>query len=179
MNFDLDKFKESKTQISISREGIDNFRIRGFLLGYSKKLILIHYVSDIRLDGLMILPLKDITDIQQDKTDVFQTQMLKDDGIFREIDFQKEYKFSNWRSLLKSIGTPNLIVSVEDETSDFPLHFFGYLRKIKKHSMSLKSFTGAGNWHKGKTVMYYEDITAMQFGSNYINTYARYFQRKT
>ena len=179
MNFDLNSLKESRTQISISREGIDNFRIRGFLLGYSKTIILIHYVSDIRLDGLMILPLKDITDIQQDKTDVFQTQMLKDEGIFKEIDFQTKYEFSNWKSLLKSIDAQDLVVSVEDETSDYPLHFFGYLKKIKKHSISLKSFTGAGNWHKGKTVMYYDDISAIQIGSNYIDTYARYFQRKT
>jgi len=179
MNFDLNQLKESKTQISISREGIDSFRIRGFLLGFSKSLILIHYVSDIRLDGLMILPLKDITDIQQDKTDVFQTQMLKDEGQYKEIDFQTEYKFSSWKSLLKAIGAQDFIVSAEDETSEYPLHFIGYLKKIKKHSISLKSFTGAGNWEKGKTVMYYEEISAIQIGSNYLNTYARYFQRKT
>jgi len=177
LEFDLHNLQESKTQISISRSGIDSFRIRGFILGFSKNILLIHYVSDIRLDGLMALSLKDITEIQQDKTDVFQTQLLKDEGIYQLIDFDKKYEFSGWKSLLETLKIKNKIISVEDEASEYPTHEIGFLRKIKKKSLSLKSFTGVARREKGKSVTYYEEISALQIGSNYLETYERYFQR--
>lgn len=177
MEFDLHSLQESKIQISISRSGIDSFRIRGFILGFSKKILLIQYVSDIRLDGIMALSLNDITEIQQDKTDVFQTQLLKDEGVYKTIDFDKKYKFTSWKSFLETLELKNKIISIEDETSEFPIHEIGVLKKIKRKSLSVKSFTGAANWQKGKTVMYYEEISALQVESNYLKTYERHFQR--
>ncbi len=68
---------------------------------------------------------------------------------------------------------------VEGETSKYPIHEIGIIKKIKKHSLSIKGFTGATNWTEGKTIMFYEEISAQQIGSNYLKNYERYFQRNS
>ena len=76
----LSKLKEGRNLISIRRGNIDGHKIQGFLLDYSEELILINYVYDFILDGLMVLRRSDISEIKTDKTALLQTQILKEIG---------------------------------------------------------------------------------------------------
>jgi hypothetical protein len=89
MKKNLSKLKAGRSLMSIRREEIDGNRIQEFILGHSKELVLINYVYDFKLDGLMVLRLSDITDICSDNTDIFQTQILKEDGLYSKVDFNK------------------------------------------------------------------------------------------
>ena len=177
MSSKLEKLKQSQTLVSIRRESIDGLRIQGFILAYSKELILIQYVYDFNLDGLMVLRRSDISEIDADKTDIFQTQILKDEGLFSEVDFQKEYDVKDWRTVLNTVGKEYGLVIIEDEVSEDPEFLLGKIQDIKNDSVSILGFTGAASWHEEPTEISYEDISSFQAGNNYLMMYKKYFER--
>ncbi len=173
----LSNLKEARNLISIRREEIGDRRIQAFLLDYSKELILIKYVYDFLLDGLMVLRQSDISEIKSDKTDFLQTQILKDEGIYSKIDFHAKCDLSNWNSVFSTLGSSHRLITIEDENPEYPLFYLGEIREIGAESVSILGFSGAANWDDEVSEIYYEDISCVQLGNNYANVYERYFER--
>ncbi|MBO6620289.1 MAG: hypothetical protein JJ892_13235 [Balneola sp.] len=175
----LSNLKKSRSILSIRRDNIDSHRIQGFLLDYSDEIILLQYISDFRMDGLMILKRSDITEIESDKTDSFQTQILKDDGIFDKIQFNTVYKVDNLHCFflsLKKINEKELVI-LENETSDPPIFCLGRVEMIGRKSISIKSFSGRAKWKEESEIFDFNDINSVQIQSSYIKGYQRYFDR--
>jgi len=173
----LSKLKEDRNLISIRREKIDDRRTQAFLINYSNELILIKYVYDFILDGLMVLRCSDISEIKSDKTDLLQTQILKDEGTYSDVDFHTKCDLSSWRSAFSSLAPLNRFITVEDENPEYPLFYLGEVRDIGIESVSILGFSGAANWDDETSEIYYEDISCVQTGNNYANVYERYFER--
>ncbi|WHI48412.1 hypothetical protein [Microbulbifer sp. VAAF005] len=177
MDEELNKLKEEKNLVTIKREAIDGHKIQGFVLAHSKELVLIQYVYDFNLDGLMVLRLSDVSSIESTKTDLFQTQIFKDEGLYSRIDFSKEYDVTNWYTVLSTIGRENGFFIIEDEDPEYPIFLLGELRIIGEDSVSMLGFSGAANWDDEYSEMSYEDISSFQVGNKYSNMYKRYFER--
>ena len=62
----------NKALVSIGRANIDTRSIQGFVLACSDELVLIQYVYDFNLDGLMVLRVSDISSIKCSATNGFQ-----------------------------------------------------------------------------------------------------------
>ena len=62
--------------VSIKREKIDGNKIQGFIIDESGGLILVSYVYDFNLDGLMVLRKKDITKLETTKTDKLLLEVI-------------------------------------------------------------------------------------------------------
>jgi len=175
-------FQDKKELVSIRRDGIDENRIQGFVLSFSDELVLLQYVYDFNLDGLMVLRLSDITKIESDKTDVFQTQILKDEGLYSQIDFEKKYDVNNWHTVFSSIGSKPGLVIVENETqsdSSDETFILGKIDKIDQDSVSILGFSGAANWYEESSKMRYKDISSAQVNNKYMNMYQRYFDKNS
>ena len=180
MNKKLSKLKASKSLVSIRRDEIDGNRIQGFILDYSKELILIQYVYDFNLDGLMVLRLSDITDINSDKTDHLQTQILKEEGIYSKVSFKEVYNLSDWKSVFTNIASEHRFIIIENESQeniDTPSFILGEVVKTGNRSVTIHGFTGIARWHEKPTKASYKNITSFQAGNNYAETYDRYFER--
>lgn len=173
----LSKLKTERTLISIKRNKIDDLSIHGFLLDYSEELILIAYEYDFILDGLMVLRCSDITEIKTNKTDLLQTEILKEEGLYSKVDFDIACELKGWGGVLSTLGKRHRFVSIEDENNECPLFYIGEIVKIGNDSVSIMEFSGAANWDEDASEIYYEDISCMQFGNNYTNMYERYFER--
>jgi len=173
----LTKLKESRTLVSIKRDAIDEHQIQGFLLAFSKKLLLIQFVYDFHLDGLMVLRRSDISRIKSTKTDIFHTQMLKEEGLFSQVNFTKEYDVKNWAAVFSTIGKESAFIIIEDENTDHPIFLIGEQQNIGKKSVSVLGFNGVANWDDEVSEMKYKDINSFQAGNNYTNTYKNYFKR--
>lgn len=175
----LSKLKNSKNLVSIRRQEIDGRRIQAFLLDYSDELILVQYVYDFNLDGLMVLRRSDISEIESSKTDILQTQILKDEGLYLKVDFNFKCDVSCWRGVLSTLNSLNRFIIAEDETSDCPMFYLGEIRDIREDSVSILCFSGAANWDDEVSVIYYKDISCVQSGSNYAKVYERCFERNS
>lgn len=177
MTENLSQLKKSRNLVSIRREDIDTRRIQAFLLDYSDNLVLIKYVYDFILDGLMVLRRSDITEIKSTKTDLLQTQILKDEGLYAKIDFTVGCDLNNWRSVFLTLGNLHRFVTIEDENPEYPLFFLGEIHSVEEEAVSILGFSGAANWDDEPSEIAYEDISCVQLGNHYATVYERYFEK--
>lgn len=173
----LQEYKDKKSLVSIEREDIDTNGIQGFILDFSNSLLLLQYVYDFNLDGLLILRVEDITNINCTKTDIFQLELLKQEKLFKKINFHRNYDLSNFKTTISALNKEFSYFILEDEKPDDPVFLIGTINKLTSRSVHLNYFTGAGNWDKKPSIINYKDITACQVDTNYINVYKRYFQK--
>jgi hypothetical protein len=72
----LSSYQKSRQLVSIRRADVDSNAIQAFILGASERLVLLQYVYDFKLDGLLVVRREDISDVQRTATDKFQQSLL-------------------------------------------------------------------------------------------------------
>lgn len=174
---DLNKLQQNRALVSIYREHINDTPIQGFILAHSKKLILIQYVYDFNLDGIMVLQRSDVTNIESDESGMFQTQLLKDEGLYTQVDFIKTYDVKNWKTVLASFESTHQFITLEDENSEEYVFMIGKMTKLGRKKVSVHEFLCTGTWKEEVSKMSYKYITSFRAGNNYPNVYANYFKQ--
>jgi hypothetical protein len=171
------EFVVSRELINIERDVFHGNGIQGFLLAKSKELVLINYVYDFNLDGLMILRKQDISELRVGKTDVFQTQLLKNEGVFDMVNFNVEYNINCWRMFFKNAVKKHKYFILEEEALEEPRFSIGKIIKLNKDDLVMSTFTGIGRWEDETITIKHSDLTSCQIGNNYLNVYERYFSQ--
>ena len=174
---DLRQFHANRSLIALRREVVDDNKIQGFVLGSSDQLVLLQYVYDFNLDGLMILRTSDISEVKCTKTEEFQNQRLADEGLLCKVRFDYAVDLSDWRSAIDDLRREHSIFILECELLKDPDFAIGHILEAGEERVSMKYFTGAGNWLEEPVEFKYGDITSCQVATNYANVYQRYFER--
>ncbi|WP_066801297.1 hypothetical protein [Moraxella oblonga] len=162
--------------VTIERQKVGLCDLYGFILKESKNLLMIRQVSNLRLDGILIINKKEISDYYTNLSNEYQTQMLKEFGIYQTIDFKVDYDIKNWKQFFKSSIKEVSYFDIDENAFGIYLYYLGKLVKIKKHSILLHQFSGAGNWDKKPTKIYYDHISTCGIGTTYLQTYVDYFK---
>lgn len=171
------EFVRDRKLVSIRRDGIDPNSIQGFILACSDELLLIQYVYDFRLDGLMVLRRADVTDIRSTATGEFQKGLLIAEQLLQQVPFASDFDLRDWRSILTQFSRQYKLVLLEDERPEVGLLLIGEIEKITRSSVCLRYFSGAGNWDDKPTKLAFNCITSCQVDTNYLNVYQRHFER--
>lgn len=161
--------------VTIEREKVSKHKLYGFILKESKKLLMIRQIVDLRADGILIMNKKEISDCYSSLSDEYQTEMLKELGIYQNIDFNVNYDIQNWRSFFESSHQDFPYCEINDDRFGVNLFYIGKIVKIKKKSLKLHEFSGAGNWHKKPSKIIYDEISTCGIGMHYTQVYADYF----
>jgi len=163
--------------INIERDVFDGNNIQGFLLAKSEELILVSYVYDFNLDGVMILRNQDISELKTGKTDAFQTQSLKNEGVFENIKFNVEYNINCWKVFFDNATKIHKYFILEEEALEDPRFSIGKIIELNKDHLVMSTFTGIGRWEEDTITIKYSDLTSCQINNNYLNVYERYFDQ--
>ena len=156
---------------------MDGNKIQGFVLGTSNNLVLLQYVYDFNLDGLMVLRTTDISELTRSSTDEFQERLLVEEGLISRVPFDYHVDVSSWRSAIAGLSEKYKFMILESELLKKPDFAIGRVLEIGSKAVRLKYFTGAANWLEEPTTLRYDDITSCQVNTNYLNVYERYFER--
>jgi hypothetical protein len=175
-NAELNDLILRRKLVSITRENLSPNSQQGFLLSYSPELLLVRYVYDFHLDGLLLVRRKDITAINNGKTNQFQRTLLEAENLLSARIFQTNHSLDSFSSFLGGLA-PNQIVIIEDETPDASDFYIGKLLSVGKKSIEIHEFTGAGNWKRNSETIDIARITCCQIETNYIAFYDRHFRR--
>jgi hypothetical protein len=163
--------------VSIRRKEIDPNEIQGFVLESSEQLVVLQYVYDFHVDGLMVLSRSDISEVRETKTDKFQTRLLKQEGLFEEVPFGNKFEVKGWRSIINQLSRSYPLLILECERGNDQDFVIGRLVKTTSAAAYVQHFTGTGRWLDEPVRVAYQDLTCIQAGSNYLNFYQRYFER--
>lgn len=173
----LKGFRDDQALVSIRRDGCDDRKIQAFVIHFSDTLILLQYVYDFHVDGILLLRIADITDIETTATDEFQKQLLIEEGEFAKIDFDYRPPIGSYDVFLHSLQESEIVI-LEDEAADEPEFIIGRLIAVDGDEVSVRYFTGAANWEDDPSFIEITRITSCQTKTNYINFYARHFKRR-
>ena len=104
-NSRLQELRASKRLLAVLRESIDDKKIQARLIDFSAELLLLEYVHDFRLDGLMLLRRQDVSEIQTRATDDFHQQLLETDGVLSKLP-DAPYPIASYRDFLAAMQRP-------------------------------------------------------------------------
>lgn len=167
-----------RKMVTIEREKFSEGNLYGFILKESKKLLMIRQIFDFRVEGILVINKKEISDCYSSLSNDYQTEMLKEFGIYQTIDFNIDYNIKNWRSFFESSHKDFPYCEIYDDSFGINSFYIGKIVKIKKKSLKLHEFSGAGNWDKKPTKIAYHTISTCGIGMHYTQMYANYFALK-
>jgi len=174
---DLAIHQDQRSLISLTRERIDSHSIQGFVIGVSDELVLLQYVYDFHLDGLMVLAVSDITEVRCTATDRFQRTLLAAEGLVEQVPFGLSIKLKNWRSAIADLASRYPLLILECERQENPDFAIGRVLKVARDEVHLEYFSGSATWDETPLRLRYHEITSCQAGTNYTNVYQRHFER--
>lgn len=172
------KLREGHTRrslVSILRKEIDRNSIQGFILASSDEFVVLQYVYDFKLDGLMVLSKSEITEIRSTATDKFQRKLLAKEGLLKTVPFETAFDLGGWRSIIKQFAKAYSLIILECERGDEPKFIIGRVVKTTSVAAYVRYFTGTGRWLDEPVRVEYDDITSCQVGTTYLKFYERYF----
>ena len=167
---------QSRALVSICRARIDQLSIQGFVLACSEALVLLQYVYDFHLDGFMLLRRKDITELKAGKTNRFQQQLLKTEGLLDQVGFDFRAPIESYDSFLAALS-PDEMAIVEDEMAEPQQFLIGTVSHVDGDAATINHFTGVGRLVEPKETISLARITSCQIRTNYIQIYQRHFER--
>lgn len=169
---------QQRNIITIEREKVSQNKLYGFILKESKHLLMIRQVVDLRLDGILVINKKEISDYYSSLSNQYQTEILKQCGIYQHIDFNIDYDIRYWKNFFESSHKDFSYIEIDDDSFGVNLFYIGKIVKIKKKSIILHEFSGAGRWHKIPSKIYYDNISTCGIGMYYTQCYVDYFNEK-
>lgn len=169
---------KERNLISLSRRGIDPDSIKCFVLAYSPALVAVQYVYDFRLDGLMVMRAKDITEVKCTGTCRFQKELLKEERLLDRVPDGFSYDLSNWHTLILQLARDYPLMILECEAQEEKDFVIGQVLEITAKEVVFRHFSGIARWLEEPTRLRLSDITACWLDSNYSNFYQRHFERQ-
>lgn len=176
---DIVRFRNERSLVFLRRDDFDENAVQGFILGTTDNLILLQYVYDFNLDGLMLLRTEDVTEIGRSKTEQFQQSLLETEGVLSDVRFEYPIDLTNWQTAISDLRSSYPLMILECELMEEPEFAIGEVLKIEGDVVAIRTFTGEANWSPDAILLPCKDLTSCKVNTNYANFYQRYFERST
>ncbi len=173
----LAQHQHERALVTVRRDDFDEAAIQGFVLSLAPTLVVLQYVSDFHLDGLMVLRIGDITDVNCSRTDRFQRELLEREGFVSQVPFGKSFELADWHAAIGQLARDFPLMILECEALDDPDFVLGRVHAASPQGVEFEHFSGAANWETALAEIDWTDITCCRVDSHYINFYRRHFER--
>ena len=168
---------KSRSLVSLTRDEFEVNNHQGFIIDYDSKWIVLQHIHDFYLNGFVILRRSDLTSISSKETDQFHKSLLKADGILKKVNFQFQLPIGGLADLLANLPEERIVI-LEDETKE-DFFLIGPILGVQNDIVSLRFFSGSGEWDNEPAEIAIDDITSASFSTNYTLAYERHFQRQS
>ena len=163
--------------VSVRRDDIDGNSIQGYVLAVSDQLVALQHISDFRLEGLMILRLDDLTEVECSAASRFHNELLVREGLVQAVPFGKPFDLESWPAIIGQLSREFSLVILECEALHEPAFAIGRIHGLSADTVDLEYFDGVGEWEEEMVEIEVADISCCQVDTNYLNVYRRHFER--
>lgn len=170
--------KENFKCVYISRtsKGEDFESKRAFIIDYSDKLILVKEVDDFVKRGFFIFPIKQISKLRRNQSDIFYEKICIDEKIVEPNIQSHNINLDSWKTVFESISKLGFNVIVRNEYSNADTFEIGPIIKITKKKVDLNYFDSRGILNNETTEIPLNKITLVEFDDIYINIMSKYLK---
>jgi hypothetical protein len=172
----LKKLCDNRRYVGITRDIPDTDRIWGIVLALSRNLVLVQNVTDFHLDGYSIIRRCDISKVIYRKDEKCYEKILKKEGLFNKVGLQEKILLNNWLTVFHSLKRIGRNVIVEGECPDIDEYCIGRIIRVNKKHVKMQYFDSTGKWTKGFWHAPYDEITIVQFESEYVKVFSKYLR---
>ena len=161
---------QSKRQLVIlRRKSIDDNRLDGYIVGLSKKWVLLHLVdgSVLTLNGYCAVRLKDISSFKVGAGFVDEYLQLREQYPVEA----PQIDVCGLLSLLRSVSKSFSLFMIEREKVEPGIGFIGVVEKLTKRNLWLEKLDSKARWI-GSEKFGLKDVTLVSFGDGYTEALA-------
>jgi hypothetical protein len=162
--------------VRIERPEIENPYSHGIPVAVNPNLVLLCEIAvdQFRPDGYGIYRLDDIADIRSDEHERFYERLLAAEGIDPLPADLPDIDVTNWVTAMAAPHLHDQLISVEAELLPEPEYWVGILEQVDAESISLLCVSSTGEWDSDPIELEIGDVSCVQFGSRYLDVYARH-----
>ena len=147
---------------------------RGFVVAESSELLLLRSCLNFRLDGFVAVRVEDIASIVPSPT---FTRIALSENPRDEASRMPEICIDTMRTLLRELCLRRCNVEIEcencDDSDEAGFHI-GRIVGLRRDRLWFNFFSSEGAWFDSPYDIPYSSVTRVEFGSDYIDTFARH-----
>jgi hypothetical protein len=156
--------------VTIKRRAPEQRDVTGIVCRVGTTWAMVHSMNAFDLDGWISVRVDDVDRLCHEEHERLATKALRGEGWLAAAE-HPELRLDDTAELLKSLST-RPIVALECEGDDDFL--FGRLLRVATRSAVLHHVDCAGKWLRHATRFALSDVTLVELGSRYCETYGRY-----
>jgi hypothetical protein len=174
-----DYYKNKKFTV-IERIESDEFLddITGYIVGYSKKFIVVQETDDFRMLGCKVFPIDQIETLRSNEFDEYYDKIMEWEGEKKKIKSMEGLDLSNWKSIFESLKDQGESVMVERELEGREVFVIGPITKVTRKNVFVRYFDAQGVLEKKPMKFPFKEITIVGFSDRYIEVFSKYLRTK-
>jgi hypothetical protein len=175
---ELDKLEQLCAQrrlVHLERPDIDEGAdVKGFLLEAGEEWILVNEVSDFHLNGFCLVRRQDVESVRRGRYERILEAILRKEDVRAAAGPGIPVRLGQTDEMFLDLLTLEQNVILEGEMEDSEFFYIGRLVRAGRKSLSIHHFDASGHWDPIPSLVNYENITRVTFGSEYINIFSKY-----
>lgn len=149
--------------------------LNGFLLGLEEDWGILWQFAGFEPNGFVIFRLDGLKNYRCDHREDFWTDVVQKEGVVEELpDIQID--LSSIETILGDVQRTRkmVIIESEDRYDDIQDFYIGQIIRIQKTGLKFANFDVLGKWDENPTTIGFDEITKIQLGTHYADTFARH-----
>jgi hypothetical protein len=159
-----------------SGEVLDNST--GYIVGYSKKFVIVQETDDFRLLGCKIFPVDQIETLRRNEFDEYYDKIMEWEGEKKNLKSPDGIDLSSWKSVFESLKDQGEHVIVECELDGNEQFVIGSITKVTGKNVFVRYFDAQGILEDKPTKFPYKSVTIVGFSDRYIDVFSKYLRNK-
>ena len=151
--------------------------LSGFILGMSKRLLLLQLDNEFTLDGYAVIRLDDFDSIRHSSYERTHRKIFKAEGFLSAgYGFKRPLPLTSWTALLKALKGYDLHVIIENINKDYLDFWIGPIKRVSEKSVSIQNYDPDGRLDAKPTAIILETINVLKFGDRYSTIFRKYLK---
>jgi hypothetical protein len=153
--------------------------LSGFILGISKKFLLLQLAYDFMLDGYGIIRLDDFDSLRLSSYERTQRKIFNAEGILAtSYGFGKPLPLTSWADIFKTLKGYDMHVVIENINKDYLDFWIGEIKNVTDKSVSIHNYNPDGVLDDKPKNIGLDTISIIQFGDRYSTIFRKYIKHK-
>ena len=179
MNDRLAEYVGTPKGVRITRRFPGDRYLRGYVLGLSEELVLMHVFHDFEPDGYTICRVEDITQVRHCPYEEWFDHMLRSEGLLGGLKLPSTIDLADMHHAILSISRSydQMIIECEDPIQKEEDFYIGTLASASKRILRFLDYDALGFWAVKAKSIEVANVTKVQFDAPYIRVFSKYVRK--